>query len=299
MERSHKKFQRDVRHWRADVRPSIVPHKRSHKVHTDPPHQPHKCSRHGYSSDTPVARLCVNSRHSILPHNNSLDHVDIASVATQQLHNHPKGQANPLIRERVHGTDVAGTGCGTGISRRSPMSSADTSAPAGSVPAALGSSSSAFAERADRSRLLACPPVLTAHQRCCCAASPGTQGQPDGGCPKWSVARWYSGRSGSSASGCASATSTRRGSGSAAPRIARSAGATTRWKHANDETGLPGSAKTDTRRGAHPSARGGASRVAYVSGFPGFMSTRPKCTLPERSSSGLMRSRSPIDTPPF
>mmetsp|Transcript_47855 Transcript_47855/g.89117 ORF Transcript_47855/g.89117 Transcript_47855/m.89117 type:complete len:212 (-) Transcript_47855:411-1046(-) len=39
-------------------------------------------------------------------------------------------------------------------------------------------------------------------------------------------------------------------------------------------------------------------KVAKVSGFPGFIRTRPKCTEPLSSSSGLMRSRSPMETPP-
>lgn len=42
----------------------------------------------------------------------------------------------------------------------------------------------------------------------------------------------------------------------------------------------------------------GKSTVANVSGLPGFMHTRPKCTVPFRSSRGLIRSRSPMDTPP-
>lgn len=38
--------------------------------------------------------------------------------------------------------------------------------------------------------------------------------------------------------------------------------------------------------------------VAKVNGLPGFILTLPKCTLPCCSSKGLMKSRSPIETPP-
>ena len=38
--------------------------------------------------------------------------------------------------------------------------------------------------------------------------------------------------------------------------------------------------------------------VAKVRGLPGFILTFPKCTLPCLSSKGLMKSRSPMETPP-
>ena len=38
--------------------------------------------------------------------------------------------------------------------------------------------------------------------------------------------------------------------------------------------------------------------VAKVSGFPGFMSTLPKCTCPQRWSRGFTRSLCPMETPP-
>ena len=38
--------------------------------------------------------------------------------------------------------------------------------------------------------------------------------------------------------------------------------------------------------------------VAKVSGFPGFMSTLPKCTCPRRWSRGFTRSLCPMETPP-
>ncbi len=41
-----------------------------------------------------------------------------------------------------------------------------------------------------------------------------------------------------------------------------------------------------------------SSMVAKVRGLPGFILTFPKCTLPCLSSKGLMKSRSPMETPP-
>mmetsp|Transcript_67388 Transcript_67388/g.213307 ORF Transcript_67388/g.213307 Transcript_67388/m.213307 type:complete len:214 (+) Transcript_67388:433-1074(+) len=43
----------------------------------------------------------------------------------------------------------------------------------------------------------------------------------------------------------------------------------------------------------------GTSIEAKVRGLPGFILTRPKCTVPQLSSSGLTRSRSPMETPPL
>lgn len=190
-----------------------------------------------------------------------------------------------------------------------------------------------------------------------------------------SVARWYSGRSGSSLRGVSSRACTRRRPGSCAcerthveallqagsqqstpakpgcarradrrkartaqPASLRSAGRTTSVKVTMLLTGLPGSPNTSRR--LVPLPPDATSSVAKVSGFPGFMRTcprqqaprrqrkgvampkrtlrtesgtmpyacrrgplcpyitLPKCTVPRRSSTGLMKSLSPMDTPP-
>jgi hypothetical protein len=122
----------------------------------------------------------------------------------------------------------------------------------------------------------------------------------------------------------------------AQPASLRSAGRTTSVKVTMLLTGLPGSPNTSSRLVPPPLAA--TSSVAKVSGFPGFMrtcprqqvqtvsawgvalpkrtlafgttqhacrtgplctgTTLPKCTVPRRSSTGLMKSLSPMDTPP-
>jgi hypothetical protein len=59
---------------------------------------------------------------------------------------------------------------------RSSISSAETLLPASITPAARGSSSSAFAERADSSLLLIWLPVVVANQPSCPAAAPHAAG---------------------------------------------------------------------------------------------------------------------------
>jgi len=54
-----------------------------------------------------------------------------------------------------------------------------------------------------------------------------------------SVARWYSGLSGSIFRSLANRTCTRLNPGAAQPAILRSAGSATKWKHTNELTGLP------------------------------------------------------------
>mmetsp|Transcript_19337 Transcript_19337/g.49198 ORF Transcript_19337/g.49198 Transcript_19337/m.49198 type:complete len:338 (-) Transcript_19337:281-1294(-) len=173
---------------------------------------------------------------------------------------------------------------------RSSMSRADTWLPAASTPEARGISSRALADRALSSRLLIWLPVLSAHHP---HSSPPAPSMPcTGHLPYVSVARWYSGRSWSSLMGAVVRAHTRRSAGWPHPLIFLSTGSATRLKHTKEDTGLPGSPNTSSC--LPPSS----SRVAKVSGLPGFMSTRPKWMTPWRSSSGLMRSRSPMDTPP-
>lgn len=63
--------------------------------------------------------------------------------------------------------------------------------------------------------------------------------------------------------------------------------------HTHTGRATPGKPNTRSLRPSPP-----RSSVAKVRGFPGFINTRPKCTLPFLSSRGLRRSRSPMDTPP-
>mmetsp|Transcript_30274 Transcript_30274/g.77731 ORF Transcript_30274/g.77731 Transcript_30274/m.77731 type:complete len:210 (-) Transcript_30274:1015-1644(-) len=152
----------------------------------------------------------------------------------------------------------------TGMAHRSPINSAETTAPCGMTPSAAGSSRSALAERALSSRELSCPPVDSA------TSSPPYV--PSGKGTHFTVALWYSGRCGSSLSARPSRTFTRRREGSAQPDIFRMVGTQTRWKVTRLLTGLPGRPNTSIRRADAPSP---ISTVAKVSGLPGFILTRP------------------------
>ena len=75
-----------------------------------------------------------------------------------------------------------------------------------------------------------------------------------------------------------------------------SAGSTNKDFVTRQLTGLPGKPKNRTTLSASPIDPVALSRVAKVAGLPGFMLTRPKCTVPSFSSIGLTRSESPILT---
>mmetsp|Transcript_2124 Transcript_2124/g.3116 ORF Transcript_2124/g.3116 Transcript_2124/m.3116 type:complete len:262 (-) Transcript_2124:391-1176(-) len=78
-----------------------------------------------------------------------------------------------------------------------------------------------------------------------------------------------------------------------APDSLRRAGCTSRRVVTAQLTGFPGRAKNRTSFPLSP-----LGTVAKVVGFPGFILMRPKCTFPIFCSRGLIRSESPIDTPP-
>mmetsp|Transcript_2232 Transcript_2232/g.7354 ORF Transcript_2232/g.7354 Transcript_2232/m.7354 type:complete len:226 (-) Transcript_2232:262-939(-) len=164
--------------------------------------------------------------------------------------------------------------------------SAESRAPLGSVVEPRGSSSSALAPVHESSRDEICRPVEVATRPLFVTCS---------------VARWYSGRSGSSRKGEAETTGTRRGSGCGRPHMRRSAGATVREKQTRALTGLPGRPKTSRGRLDAPTAleaADGRGTVANVSGLPGFITTRSKCSVPRAARSAPSKSRSPIETPP-
>src|SRR5829696_3093716 len=75
---------------------------------------------------------------------------------------------------------------------------------------------------------------------------------------------------------------------SVAPSMLRNAGRMNSSKPTRADTGLPGKLKTRV-----------SPEVAKLNGFPGFMNTRRKWTWASSESSGLTRSRSPMDTPPL
>mmetsp|Transcript_32455 Transcript_32455/g.71688 ORF Transcript_32455/g.71688 Transcript_32455/m.71688 type:complete len:300 (-) Transcript_32455:476-1375(-) len=181
------------------------------------------------------------------------------------------------------------------MSCRSSISRADTRVPAARVPAAWGSSNRALADLALSSLLLIWLPVLRAHQHHTSGSAPSTP-PGTGHLLHCRVALWYSGLSGSSLRGHVSRTLTRRSRGRDHPAILRRAGRTTRWKQTKLLTGLPG--RPNTIMGLVPPPWAGTCSVAKVRGLPGFILTRPKCTVPLRSSRGLIRSRSPMETPP-
>eukprot|EP00962_Isochrysis_galbana_P050818 scaffold22148_cov101-Isochrysis_galbana.AAC.2 len=240
----------------------------------------------------------------------------------------------PPVGRLVPGTGNRTTGRGSGsmsaasassVARpeRAGTSSADTRAPAGRVASPRGSSKSAWAFAHETSRLEICRPVDVATNR-----------PPGSTC---SVARWYSGRSGSNLSAEAVRTATRRGRGSLE-------------KQTRALTGLPGRPKTRSGGGGSAESGGAAASAwapapvpiaspaplhnapglsapgciplaapaaapsaapcpspdpaatrgttANVRGLPGFISTRSNIKMPRRCSISPRRSRDPIDTPP-
>eukprot|EP00967_Tisochrysis_lutea_P127499 scaffold216957_cov27-Tisochrysis_lutea.AAC.2 len=174
--------------------------------------------------------------------------------------------------------------CGS-LPESEETSSADNCVPAGSTPFPFGSSSKACALAHDRRRLEIWRPVDVATRPSGVAVS---------------VARWYSGRSGSSLSASPLTTETRRGNGMGRPSIRRSAGAMTREKQTSALTGLPG--RPNTRRGGREASGSPPApmrdTVAKVSGLPGFIRTRSNSSVPRRSSVSPRKSRAPIETPP-
>ena len=75
-----------------------------------------------------------------------------------------------------------------------------------------------------------------------------------------------------------------------------SAGSTNKDFVTRQLTGLPGKPKNSTVLSASSIDPVALSRVAKVAGLPGFILTRPKCTVPSFSSIGLTRSESPMLT---
>src|SRR5918993_1052084 len=105
----------------------------------------------------------------------------------------------------------------------------------------------------------------------------------------------------------------RRGSGSSAtaairarcqrssgcPASRRRAGRASNSKLTSDDTGLPGSPNTGTRRGPRSSRPAGPGTTPKASGLAGRIATCIHRMSPIRSRTTLTRSVSPIDTPPL